>query len=360
MNAVFPFDQPAGTVLYLILFVATLVVHFVFMSYVLAGSLRILAGLWMPQKTPSATSDVLTDWMPFMLSGAITAGVAPLLFIQILYRQQFYTANLLQFNRWMAILPVLIVLFYLSYLIKAHGRRRSLAQRLASLVSVASVLFIAWSWSGNHELSLQDPDSWQSHYAGEAADGSHLVILRLLLWVATTLPVLSCLLTWQLRNNPDSDSGQPSSIRGIATTALIGLGLSLSLTCLTGVQLPALARSTVFSQQGMPWVLVAAAGLLLQLGGWAQRLRRRTESTSTRWLVTGGVALHLTGLIMIRELVRLVRLGDRIDFAAHADASTAEGFSLFLVFAVANGAAAAWCIRSVQRSGTDETNDKAP
>ena len=51
-------------------------------------------------------------------SAAITAGVAPLLFLQILYQREFYTANLLLFNRWMAILPVLIVGFYSLYLIK--------------------------------------------------------------------------------------------------------------------------------------------------------------------------------------------------------------------------------------------------
>ena len=41
----------------------------------------------------------LRDWLPFVLSAAITAGIAPLLFVQILYQRAFYTANLLLFNR---------------------------------------------------------------------------------------------------------------------------------------------------------------------------------------------------------------------------------------------------------------------
>ena len=83
MDQVFPIGFPGPTAFYLTLYVLTLVVHVLFMNYVLAGTaylaIRSLGGR--PPNRGSATiSGVLSDWMPVMLSGAITAGVAPLLF----------------------------------------------------------------------------------------------------------------------------------------------------------------------------------------------------------------------------------------------------------------------------------------
>src|SRR6476620_4982881 len=113
----FPFNQPAPTAFYLTLYLGTLLLHVLPMAYVVAGS-----ALLMPRvlTQPHLIADPLTlhlrQWLPFVLSAAITAGVAPLLFLQILYQREFYTANLLLFNRWMAILPVLIAGFYMLYL----------------------------------------------------------------------------------------------------------------------------------------------------------------------------------------------------------------------------------------------------
>ena len=66
-------------------------------------------------------SKVVCDWLPAILGLAITAGIAPLLFVQILYKHQFYTANLLLFNRFMLLLPALIVAYYMLYLVRSHA-----------------------------------------------------------------------------------------------------------------------------------------------------------------------------------------------------------------------------------------------
>src|SRR5665213_3159326 len=120
MNELFPFGLPWPTVFYLTLYLLTFILHQAFMHYVLAGSMYVAwATIW-PGRGPVPLTEqplaaVLRDWMPFLLSAAITAGVAPLLFIQIVYQHQFYTANLLLWWRWMIVVPVLIIAFYLLY-----------------------------------------------------------------------------------------------------------------------------------------------------------------------------------------------------------------------------------------------------
>ena len=149
LAAIFPFEYPLPTAFYLFWYVLTLVIHVVFMNYVLGGitylGLSSLAGR--PNRNQLAL--MLRDWMPFAIGVAITAGVAPLLFIQILYQKAFYTANLLLFHRWMIILPILIVGFYLTYLLKAkkvadwpYAVRVLLG--LASFACFAFMFVISW------------------------------------------------------------------------------------------------------------------------------------------------------------------------------------------------------------------------
>ena len=359
MSSVFPIDLPGSTTFYITLFVATLVIHFIFMSYVLAGMVWVLAGLWVPSRSRTEIVDLLKDWMPVMLSGAITAGVAPLLFIQILYRQQFYTANLLQFHRWMVILPVLIVLFYLLYVVKAKfADGAKWLQRVSALTAAGCVLFIAWSWSGNHVLSLENPEIWYARYGNPSAINgtSRIVWLRLALWITTTFPVLSGWLSWQLRNHGTEETAPPGIARASAI-ALWGLVLSNVLAALLLTQLSEHVRRVLLSSSGMVWVIVAGMGAAIQAGGWFARFRSGVDGDSTRWVVSVGILLHLAGLMMCRELIRVTVLADRIDFAGHADAATAGGMTLFFVFCAVNSAAALWCIHLVRKSGgaTDST-----
>src|SRR5688572_27202569 len=111
MNSMFPFGFPVATALYLSCYVLTLCIHLILISYTLAGA-GYLALLGVAGRrrflAASELGTVIQDWLPFSVGLAITAGVAPLLFLQILYQPLFYTANLLLFHRWMLIVPTLI------------------------------------------------------------------------------------------------------------------------------------------------------------------------------------------------------------------------------------------------------------
>jgi len=117
-----PFDR-GGVVL--ALYVATLALHAVFIGYVVAGTAYTLVQSLRRADDPIAAT--VRDRLPFMLGAGITAGVAPLLFVQLLHQTRFYTANLLLGPRWMAVVPALIVGFYALYLAKMSDRFRKLA-----------------------------------------------------------------------------------------------------------------------------------------------------------------------------------------------------------------------------------------
>ncbi len=360
MNGLFPLNQPGPTAFYLCLFVATLAIHFVFMSYVLAGTLWILAGtLSSPRTGTSPITAMLKDWMPLMLSGAITAGVAPLLFIQILYREQFYTANLLQFHRWMAVLPVLIALFYLLYVLKALDGRRRLLQVIASLLCAGCVLFVAWSWVGNHALSLQSQEHWTALYAGTATGKTSGILLRLITWILMTFPTLSLLLAWQRYGATARDplSENNSGDKWLPRVALCALVATAPSVRLYASQQPENIRDAITSSDALPWLISAATGWLCQLLGWMVLSRVGIQSFLTRVIISAGLILQVAGIMMLREVIRVTTLGERIDFARHADASTSGGLWWFLVFGIVNGAVGVWCIRMVRADHTDASGN---
>ncbi|MBA3395890.1 MAG: hypothetical protein H0T89_24880, partial [Deltaproteobacteria bacterium] len=177
---------------WLALYIVTWVLHVVFISYVLAGSTYALVQALRRSEDPLA--ERVRDRLPFMLGCGITAGVAPLLFLQLLYQERFYTANLLLGPRWGAVVPALIVGFYSLYLAKAATTLRW--RRLALATAVACFLFVAWSWTELH-LVMRDHAAWRAMYgAGERLYGQGDVIPRLLLWLGAMPAVFGLVAIW--------------------------------------------------------------------------------------------------------------------------------------------------------------------
>ncbi len=356
MNTPFPFGFDGPMALYLTLYTLTLAVHVAFMSYVVAGT-ALLAALNLAGRAPtSPAAAILADWLTVALSVAITAGVAPLLFIQILYQKSFYTANLLLSHRWMLILPALIIGFYLLYLVKPHPaptrpRWVGLAAIFGALICF---LFTGASWTENHLLS-QRPDLWASFYGSGAFTTFQVIqaptIARLALWMTGTLPLAACLLGWQLtllnRDNPgafDPDAFKRDA-RTIALAAISGLAAAAASLAWLGAASPPGTLAPLTSPLATPYTAIAALGAALQILAWASTLRARNLSARALGLASIGAAMSLIGSVVGREAIRLAK-ADLQAVAAACEAAIDQGGSLlFVFFLVVNAALIGWCVR---------------
>jgi hypothetical protein len=362
LHAMFPFNLPGPTIWYVVLYVVTLLLHVAFMSYVLAGSVMLgLAGLRgmlglgerNRQAAASAWSPVtriLKDWMPFVLSAAITAGIAPLLFVQILYQQEFYTANLLSFHRWMSILPVLIVAFYLLYLLKAHRiEGRVVLQGIVSMLVMASMLFVAWSWIENHLLSL-DRSAWPGQYEREMmVYTSPAIVPRLAFWVVSAFATGALLISWQIRSGASdvgeqavTQSGRPLASLAIATIVPAAIGMLPVFLWPLGDKPQATGT--------MLWAWVSIAGAALAAVAWGAVAWRGVLNPGLLTAASIGTGLFWLGALAVRESARIATIGIETVAARHRDVGTLAGFIVFLVFAVLGIGTIAWVIRSVRRA----------
>lgn len=346
----FPFNQPAPTAFYLTLYLATLVLHVLPMAYVVAGSALLMTRVVVQ---PRLIDDPLTlhlrQWLPFVLSTAITAGVAPLLFLQILYQREFYTANLLLFHRWMAVLPVLIVGFYLLYLVKGEWLwRRSFVLRATVVAAVfACFTFVGWSWTENHLLSLARQDVWTAHYeAGRWNYWPAELAPRLGIWLGGVFPVMAPLVAWPLARQP-LPAGAPRRLALIAAAGML-VSLACSLWYVTIIDGP--ARAQVLSSPWRVWQITIVVGIALQAGGWGLVARSDALSRLARCLMLLGAVLSVAGVVTCREAIRISRIDLASLLPRHAAAAQIDGFWLFAVFLVLNALAIAVCVVVVARN----------
>ena len=303
-----PFTGPNA--LWLALYIATFALHAVFASYVVAGAAYALVRR---DELAARTRDRL----PFMLGCAITAGVAPLLFLQLLYQRRFYTANLVLGPRWGAVVPALIVGFYALYLAKAKPR----LARAALGVALACFVFVAWSWTELH-LLMQDDHAWHTLYAaGQRFYGNAAIAPRLALWLgAMTTLFATVSLGWA-----SADERRLLAQLGLAGRAVSALAAPFAVTADTA----------------HGWLYLLAAALVVEAGGWV--VTWRSPDPRGPLVVTGAGAAALVAASVVREADRLALLEQPRESAANAG-----GLAVFTVTAVAGALAIAWVVRTVR------------
>ncbi|MGL6073538.1 MAG: hypothetical protein ACRC8S_05170 [Fimbriiglobus sp.] len=339
MDMLFPFGLPLATAFYLTAYVVTLAIHVVFMNYVLAGTAALALGYFRSSdRGHGGSTKILKEWMPLMLSGAITAGVAPLLFVQILYKQEYYTANLLLFNRWMAILPVLIIGFYALYLLKSDWltRRGAWIAVLVATVPILCVSFTGYSWTENHLLSVRTPAYWGQFYATRAQvyTDSQLVP-RLLVWAFGSIPTMVVMLAWQ---HWYRSTGHAASL---ALGAIMGLVLTGGASCWYYLATDDATRGAFVSPLALPYFIMANLGLGLQILAWLWLARTGQLRVWPLILASSGLMFTVSGMTVCREAVRIAALGtERFEahYPIHTEAFAKGGIVLFLLFFAINGA----------------------
>jgi hypothetical protein len=161
---------PGPPWLFHVLLVFTFFLHMLFMNLTLGGTLL----AWFCHLRAGGRSDgphgALAGRMmavnTFAISLTITTGVAPLLFIQLLYQQYFYSGTILLGWIWFAVIWLLIGGYYATYLYKFKGApKRGAGGGLWLGVSAISFLLIAMIHVAAHLVHVQ-PALWEQFAAG--------------------------------------------------------------------------------------------------------------------------------------------------------------------------------------------------
>ncbi len=353
MDHTFPFGFPAATAWYLTLYVATFALHQALVHYVAAGSLYVTWATVFPggQEQPRAAQPLaatLRDWLPFGLGAAITAGIAPLLFVQILYPREFYTANLLLAWRWLIVIPVLGAAFYLLYLLKSERLARwpPTAQRAVAVVTTGCLLFVGFCWTSNHLLSIRE-ESWPAVYDGGRLPQSAVeVSSRLLVWLGGAFMTMSVVAGWQLclrQPRADEKAAEAVETRRLVLLSICGAGLAV-VGGLGYVWQSTTLAQVLRAPLTLAYSIAALLGVGLQGSAWLWQLRTVRLARRPLAIASLGAVLALIAVSVLREALRLTALDLEALYPQHAEAARIGGLTIFFLFAVVNLALIGVCV----------------
>jgi len=275
-----------------VLHLLTLSLHFLAMNLLLGGVIIVLiAGIRKQWDDPTLVKFV--KLFPVAMAATITLGIAPLLFLQLVYHRQVYAAAIVSGWFWLLVPAVALVVYYLLYRTSLKGDRTGKLSVPALLVALAGLLYISLVYSSVlamaerpkliHELYAQDQSGW----VWNPAIGSYL--LRWLHMILGALAVGGYWIGAIGKNSPVAyQTGKRFYVTGVAVAAVAGSAYLMTV--------PGLMQTRAI------WVL--GVGILSTLGSLHLFFKKK-------FCLSGMLLLgSMLTMVYARHMVRLLRLAD--------------------------------------------------
>jgi hypothetical protein len=270
----------------------------------------------------------LSKALPILVAFTVNFGVAPLLFVQVLYGHLFYASSILMAVFWLAVIPLLIAAYYAAYL---YGFRfGDLGKAGAALVGLALLLFlsIAFLYTNNMTLML-DPRRWQTYFANPRGTvlnlGDPALIPRYLHFMlgAAAIGGLFVALFGRVKEGKDKEVGELATRLGLR----VFLAFTLAGTAAGFWFLASLPREVMLLFMGRSAVATGlfAAGLLLTVLVLLAAFQRK---------VLPAVVLTVILVYLMTFLRDFVRTGHLSPFFSPDQLKVAPQYGPMVLFAV--------------------------
>lgn len=160
-----PIALPAPFWVFKLLLVVTFLLHILAMNFMLGGGVLAAFARWRGRQDENARRlfEEVSKNIPSLLAATITLGIAPLLFLQVLYGQFFYTSSVIVGWPWFLVIVFVTLAYYGFYLV---AFKHQAAHRHAGGIIVFSLLLIVtvgFTYTNNLTLALT-PEKWAAQY----------------------------------------------------------------------------------------------------------------------------------------------------------------------------------------------------
>lgn len=324
---------PAPAWLFLVLDVLLFLLHILVINVLVGGSLIALFALLRKSKNPLENNlpDAVADKMPTTFALGVNLGIAPLLFVQVIYGHLFYSSSVLMATYWILIIPLLILAYYGAYI---HARKRNTAvllSRIALIVSALITLYIGFIFVNNLTLMVQ-PEKWTAYFSNR--NGTLLnwsdptLIPRYLHFVTASVAVggLFMALVWHIRakkgiNGADNKIKEGLRIFGYATIVQVVIGLWFLL---------AIPRDFMLGFMGgnIPATVFFLLGFLCGIGTIVTAFANKLQPTISL------LAITLAAMVITRTFLRSMYLKGKFSLSSLELAPQYGVMALFFVVLV--------------------------
>jgi len=298
-----------------VLHILTLTLHFVAMNFVFGGIVILLLGKF-NDKWNHPVVQQFVKLLPIGMAATVTLGVAPLLFLQVVYPQQTYSSAIVSGWFFLMIIAVVIAVYYFLY----GATFTKKVAKLPALLTVALVglLYVSFVYSNVFSLT-EKPDLVQRLYAQNQAGvllnpevGSW--IWRWLHMVLGAVTVGGFFVGLLGRKSDDAfAAGKTFFLWGMIATMIVGFMYLLSM----------LDIIKAFMQSSAVWWLTIS--IVLSLGSLHFFFKKKFLPAGLMLFVS------LLGMVTIRHIVRLLHLEGHFDPSTIAINPQWGVFAMFLI-----------------------------
>jgi hypothetical protein len=299
------------------LHVLTLSLHFAAMNFVLGGILLVLAGRFDRRWENPAVRRFIALF-PSAMAATVTLGVAPLLFLQLVYPLQMYPASIASAWFFLMVVPAVILVYYLFYAASFAAKGVTPARGRHLWPALLGLLYVSLVYSSVFSMA-EHPDLIRRLYAqgqgglqwNPAVSDYAFRWLHMVLGALTVGGFFAGVLG--MEDAAVFSAGKKAFAYGMAAASAAGLAYLLSLGELLGA----------FMRTPAIWALTA--GIVLSLGSLHFYFKRR--------FLFAGAALFTSLLLMVvtRHELRLLRLHETFDPASWRVAPQWAAFLIFLL-----------------------------
>ncbi|RVT52259.1 hypothetical protein [Rubrivivax albus] len=356
-----PAGVPSHPLVFLLLGVLTFALHIAAVQVMLGAGTLVLSGAFRADVRWRRLAAAMLATSKIAVSVAIVIGVAPLLFVQVVYDPFWYTSNVL--SAWWVIGFIVILIagysaMYGFYWLNEDLRARPARGGWLMVASLALLLLVGWIM---HVLSYQMlwPEQWREWYApGGTVDASGRTlhaysVARFAFFIALAAPVTGAWLVAVRRyliGAQEADAGYLALLQRLSQQLLLGGG---------AVAVVAGAAWMAMLPEKMAWFLgsapmVLAAAMLVLTVLLPSALGRRLDQGGWGYAVFGVGAVALIVVAAAREWLRYVTLlgahgYDAMTYRVNFDAYSTVTF--FATFAIVGGVVLGWLLTVAWQAG---------
>lgn len=299
------------------LHVLTLSLHFAAMNFLLGG---VIVLLWaaIRNKWDEPVVAKFVRLLPSAMAATISLGVAPLLFLQLVYPKQVYAASIVSGWFWLMVIPAAIITYYALYRAAFRAEGAGRVSQLALLLALAGLLYISLVYSSVFSMA-EKPGLTRSLYAAKhsglvwnpAVGDYALRWLHMVLGAATVGGFFVGLLG---RNQPAVfATGRSFFVIGMVLASLAGVAYLISLD----------QHLRPFMRTPAIWALTV--GAVLSLGALHFFFKKKFWPSALMLFVS------MLTMVYARHTVRLLKLQGAYDPASLPVVPQWSPFILFLV-----------------------------
>ena len=149
-----PAPVPGPLWLFKALLYGTFLVHLTLVNFLVGGSVLAAVYCFKGKEKHLAAAFEIAAWMPQAMAFAISFGVAPLLFVQVLYGPLFYSAAIACAVPFIAIVPALVLAYYGIYLLSWRWEQLGARRPWLSLAILSLLAYTAFTYVNTFTLML--------------------------------------------------------------------------------------------------------------------------------------------------------------------------------------------------------------